>query len=563
MESFRDGNAFTRDPAFAGALDRLAPDLLARHGAQLADFGAWVAGPLDRQAEQTDRFARPRLIDWDREGRRIGRVAVDPAYAACHAEAYRRGAVGAAFGADGARAPHLLSFAMGYLLSQADIAIHCPVTMTGAVAHVLDRVAPAALRDRVLPDLIRLDGRAASAGTWVTELHGGSDVGATTTRAVADGEAWRLSGLKWFASNAGSDWALATARPEGADPGSRGLGCYLVPERASDGTPNRYAVRRLKDKLGTRALPTGEIDLDGAEAFLVAPPPLGLAAMMAALGYSRIHNAFAAVAVQRRALVEAASWALLRRAFGRPIIDYPMVRALLVDLAAALEADRLLALEAGLAFDAADRPLAPGGGAPDDDWLRVATALAKYRTAENAVAAASRAVELVGGNGYTEEYATARLYRDALVTVVWEGPGNIQALELLRLVSGRRDGDRRFLARVDAILGALPAAPDLAVVTGRLAMARAASATALADLRARPESGPEVARLLLALLADTLALALLAEAAAAGLAAGDRRCLLLAGRLARQLGGRLAPLSLDPDPAEAAAEALVAGLPVA
>ncbi|HET6520259.1 MAG TPA: acyl-CoA dehydrogenase family protein, partial [Geminicoccaceae bacterium] len=280
-------NFFELDVNLRRLLARLDPELVARHGGRLAGFGAWVGGPLDEQAAYTDRYASPRLETHDpRSGEPLGRVVHGPAYLACHRECYRRGVVGLAFGADGERAPHLLSFAFGYLLSQADVSIHCPVTMTGAVAHVLDRLAPAAVRGAYLPELTRIDGAAWSGATWVTERHGGSDVGATTTGARPDGEAWRLFGLKWFTSNADADLALATARPAGAPDGGRGLGCYLVPRRLPDGAPNRFRVRRLKDKLGTRGLATGEIELDGAWALEVAPPPDGLRAMMAAVEYS-------------------------------------------------------------------------------------------------------------------------------------------------------------------------------------------------------------------------------------------------------------------------------------
>lgn len=568
----RDLNFHDIDGGFRRLLARRDPDILLRHGARLSEFGAWVGGPLDRQAAHTDRFAPPRLETYDRQGRRVGRAVCNDAYDACHREAYRRGAVGLAFG-DPPAAPHLVCFAMGYLLSQADISIHCPVTMTGAVAHVLDRLAPPGVRDRFLPDLVRMDGGTVSGGTWATELHGGSDVGATTTRAepaagTADGidGGWRLHGLKWFASNAGSNLALATARPVGAPEGGKGLGCYLVPSHLPDGTPNRYFVRRLKDKLGTRGLATGEIDLEGAWAVEVAPPPFGLKAMMEALEYSRVHNAMGAAGIERRAFLESVVWAVHREAFGGPILRHPMVLDGLFDRLTELEADTALAVEAARAFDAAvlDRADADGEGR---QWLRLVTALAKYRTAEQAVRAATRAVELVGGNGYTEEFVTARLYRDSLVTAVWEGPANIQALEVLRLMTGRRSADRLFLDRLDRCLQALPAQ------AGRLADALAEVVTscraAFAHVRGDPGDGPRVARRLLDLMADALCLALLCEAAADDLADGAERGAVLADRFARRcfgahpcFGGRR-PVGPDPGPPEAVARSVVLDAAVA
>ena len=540
-------NYYALDRNLRALLARRAPDLVARFGGTLMDFGAWAGGPLDEQARYTDRHAPPRLETHDRDGAPVGLVVLNPAYRDCHAEAYRRGVIGLAFGDD--PAPHLLSFAMGYLLSEADVSIHCPVTMTGAVAYVLDRLAPADIRARYLPELIRMDGEAKSGGTWATEQHGGSDVGATTTVAEpADGH-WRLTGMKWFTSNAGAGLALATARPAGAPEGGKGLGLYLVPSDLDDGQPNRIRNRRLKDKLGTRGLPTAEAELDGAWAVEVASPPDGLKAMMEALEYSRIHNSVAAAGVHRRAFLEAACWVTHRVAFGQPIREYPMVRDALLDLAMEQEASTAIAFESAVAFDAA---LADEARRP---WLRTVTALAKYWTAEQAVRAATRAVELVGGNGYTEEWPTARLYRDALVTAVWEGPANIQALELLRAVAGKLPGDQAFLDRIDDVLAALP--DGLGDTPAMLRAAHEDCRTALAFIRANPGEGPRLAHRLMDLLADTLSCALLLEEAAADLAAGDRRKSLLADRFAvRRLGPRPG-IGADKDPAHAAFDAIL------
>lgn len=540
-------NFFDLDVNLRRLLRRRAPQLLSRHGRRLSEFGAWVGGPLDAQAAYSDRYAPPRLESHGPDGARLGRVVSNPAYLECHREAYRRGVVGLAY-AD-KLAPHALCFVMGYLLSQADISIHCPVTMTGAVAYVLSRLGPARLRRDYLPQLTRMDGRAMSAGTWATELHGGSDVGATETEARPDGKSWRLTGLKWFASNAGAELALATARPHGAPPGGKGLACYLVPAVLPDGRANAVWARRLKDKLGTRPLATAEIELDAAWAVQVAAPPEGLKAMMEALEYSRIHNAVAACAVQRRALLEALCWSYGRSAFGAAIANYPMVRDELLDLACEQEACTALALEAALAFDAA---LTDASRRP---WLRTATALAKYRTAAQGLRAAARALELVGGNGYTEEWPTARLYRDAMVLPVWEGPANIQALELLRVVLGKARGDAAFLARLRQIRDALP--ESLADEAGVLDRATADCAAALAYLGARPEEGPRHARRLMDLMGDALAGALLLEEAAADLAAGDRRKAIVAARyLARRFGPR-AGIGADPDPGHAVFDRIV------
>ena len=535
-ESPAGTNFFDTDANLRALLARRAPSMLETHSQRLSDFGAWVGGALDEQATYSDRYAPPRLETHGIDGRPLGRVVLNPLYQVCHAEAYERGVIGLAFSG---RAPHLLSFTMGYLLSQADIAIHCPITMTGAVAYVLDRLAPPAVRDRYLPELIRMDGKALSGGTWATEHHGGSDVGATTTEARADGDAWRLDGLKWFTSNAGSGIAVATARPSGAPAGSKGLGLYLVPDGLPDGGTNTHWIRRLKDKLGTRGLATGEIELNGAWAQEIAPPPHGLKAMMEALEYSRIHNAVAACGAHRRAFLETACWAAHRQAFGGYLTDFPMVRDVLLDMIADLEAGMALAFEAAATFD---RALDDEHARP---WLRLTTALAKYLTAEYVNQATTRAVETVGGNGYTEEWPTARLLRDALVLSVWEGPANIQALELLRMVAGKIPGDELFTARIRETIGRLP--DNLETCRPALEHAAAECTAVFGHLRKNPADGPKHARRLLDRMARLLSACLLIEEATADLTAGDRRKALVAARyVANRLADRQPIVAEDP-----------------
>lgn len=516
----RGSNFYLTDTNLRRLLGRIAPQELTKHEERLVAFGAWVGGDVDVQAAYTDRYAPPVLETYDRHGTTVNRIVYNPRYEAVHRDVYRHGFVGLNYGSDAA--PYLLTFAMGYLLAQADISIHCPATLTGAVAFVLDRHAPPAVKDAYLGDLIRTDGKAKTGGTWATELDAGSDVGATRTVARQAGGGFELTGLKWFASNADGDLALVTARPEGAPSGTDGLGLYLVPSHLPDGALNRYRVRRLKDKLGTRGLATGEIDLFGAHAVEVAPPPEGFRLMMEAIKFSRIHNAVAAAGVQRRAFLEAAGYASRRTAFGNPLASYPMIQDGVLDTLVQVEAGVALAFEAARTFDAA---------LADDEaqvWLRTSTALAKYQTAEQAIRSASQAIEVLGGNGYTEEYVTARLLRDAQVLTVWEGPANIQALELLRLVAGRYSGLEPFANRIEAIVESLPS--DVSVITAAVKAALDDCRAAVAYIRDNPGEGPRHARKLLDLMADTLGAALLVEEAAADLPTGDARKALIARR---------------------------------
>ncbi len=521
-------NVYLVDRNLQALLRRSAPWLTDADEDRLSGFGAWVATAVDRQADYTNRFAPPVLETLDEGGRPRSVVRHNPLYAAVHREVYERGIVGLNYGP--APRPFTLTFAMGYLLAQSDISIHCPVTLTGAVAYVLDRFAPQTVSEAYLPDLVRMDGAATTAGTWVTEKQGGSDVGATQTIARRSNAGIALSGLKWFASNADGGLALTLARPEGASGGTEGLGLYLVPARREDGTHNGYRIRRLKDKLGTRGLATGEIELDRADAVEVAPPPDGLKTMMAALGYSRIHNAMASAGVQRRAFAEALHHAETRQAFGRHLTAYPMVQDQLVEILARMEASAALAFAAAHAFDAAQKQ-------PEQEaWMRLVTALAKYLSAAWAITAASRAIEILGGNGYTEEYPTARLFRDAQVLTVWEGPPNIQALELLRLVGARSSGLEAFEARLDAILDAGIAAENPAFAASRalIAQARRETAARIALIRDDRAEAPRQAHRLMDGMAKTLAAALLIEEAAADWAAGDARKAIVARLFAAQ-----------------------------
>ena len=524
--AIRGLNLFTTDRDLQRRLARRSPDLLPRFGDRLAEFGAWVGEAVEAQADYTSRHAPPRLESHDGTGAPVGRVVLNAEYRACHADAYRRGVVGLAFGPE--RAPHLLSFVMGGVLSQADVSLHCPVTLTGAVAWALDRLAPDPVRSQWLPLLTRMDGQALSGGTWATELHGGTDVAATTTVAEPDGAAWRLTGLKWFASNAGAGLALATARPRGAPDGARGLGCYLVPSALPDGTPNRLSVRRLKDKVGTRGLATGETVLDGAWAVEVAPPPHGLKAMLEALEYSRVHNAFGAAGMHRRALLEVAG------------LDQPPPGR---RHAAAQHADD--------ARRAARPRRDPGGlggaGLRGGRGLRGAGRGAGGRGLAPRRRGAGQVLDRGRGDGGCRPGGRDRR-RQRLHRGMADGP----ALP-------RRAGDRgvggagqcpgagvparhhRQAARaIRPCSTASPAssmsAPGaLQPIAARLRPVLDSCRAGFAHLRARPEDGPRLARRLMHPAAELLAASLMLEEAAADLAEGDRRKALMAGRFALRL----------------------------
>ncbi len=507
-------NLYALDANLRGALRRLMPGESDRWEATLSAFGAWAGEAIEAAAAYTDSRGLPVLEAFDRDGEPVNRIRTNPAWEAVSREVYERGVVGLNYAADAA--PFTITFVMGYLISQADVSLHCPVAMTGAMAYILDRFAPEEIKAAYLPDLVRTDGGALTGGTWATEQSGGSDLGATTTTASPAGDHVVLNGLKWFASNPDGGLALATARAEDTQPGPRGLGLYLVPLRLGDGRQNPMRFRRLKEKLGTRGIATAEVELTDTWGYEIAAPPRGLKLMMEALGFSRLHNAFAAAGLQRRAFLEAMRYCSNRTAFGERLTDMPMVQDEILKIMVPLEAGFGLALEAARAFDAHH-----ADPRTDPSWLRLLIALAKYRTGEDANAACRTAIEVMGGNAYTDDHITPRLLRDAQVMTVWEGPANIQALEVMRILGGEGLGLTAFRERVGAAITAAPEA--LGDLSAALAAALGECVGAAEFVIDAPERARRHARRLTDLLADTLAAALLLEEAVCGHAEGDGR----------------------------------------
>ena len=260
---------------------------------------------------------------------------------------------------------------------------------------------------------------------FLTEEHGGSDVGANLTRAVRDGDEWRLHGEKWFCSVADADEFAVTARPEGAPEGTRGIGCFLVP-RTVDGGPNGFTIRKLKDKLGTRALATGEIVFDGAVAYPIGALEDGFKiAAGDVLNTSRWLNAVGSAAVMRRAYLEAAAFARERVAFGRPIVEFPLVRESLAVMRAEAEAALASTLEVTRLVDSTD--------ADDIAYHRILVNAVKFSTSAAATRAVRRGIEVLGGNGTIEDFSVLpRLWRDAIVFESWEGTHNVLCAQVAR-----------------------------------------------------------------------------------------------------------------------------------
>ncbi len=413
-------NHFTLDPDLPHVLSRYWPGFEA-HRADLEAFGEVAGGRAYALADHVDRAARPVLVMHDLEGRRVDRARLSPAHQALLEDL--------AFinrpPYEGGSWHH--HFALGYLL--ADPGLYCSLIVTNQTAYALYKYAP---EHKTVVE--RLLAGEAWGATWMTETQGGSDLGATRTAARQESDGWRLYGVdKYFASNAGlADYALVTARPEGAPAGAKGLALFLVPRLNRAGEVN-FLVRRLKDKSATRAVPTGEVELHGSQAHLIGQADLGIYYTLETLTVSRLANAVGSMGVARKAHLEALLRARARSAFGAPLREHPLVRHDLTDLAVRTAGGLALVFHAIDAFDRVWRDTPPYSAGYH--YARFLSHLAKNRTADHAAAATQLAMELFGGLGFLEEVAVARLHREALVTPIWEGTSNIQALEMLEAMT--------------------------------------------------------------------------------------------------------------------------------
>ena len=409
-------NHWLLEPDLKGILKKYWADF-SGHEEELESFGALAGGRAYELADHIDRAATPELVMHDLDGRRVDRARLSPAHTALLKEM--------AFinrpPYEGGSWHH--HYALGFLL--ADPGLYCSLIVTNQTAYAIEKYAP---EQRAWLEPL-LSGEALGA-TWMTETQGGSDLGANSTSAHQDGNGWRLSGVdKYFASNAGlADLAVVTARPEGAAPGPKGFALFLVPRLDDSGDLN-FFVRRFKRKSATRAVPTGEVEFDGSRAYLVGEASKGIYYTLENLTVSRLANAIGAMGLARKAHLESVFRVKSRSAFGKPLIEHPLVRWDLTDLSVRTAAGLCLSFHAIDHFDRAWRQEPPYD--IEYHYARFLSHLAKNRTAEHAAQATRLAMEIFGGLGFMEDYAVSRLHREALVTAIWEGTSNIQALDML------------------------------------------------------------------------------------------------------------------------------------
>jgi putative acyl-CoA dehydrogenase len=395
----------------------------------------------------------PELRTHDRYGHRIDEVAYHPAYHELMQVAVSHGLHGAPWAVDRPGA-HVARAAGFVTWSQVEAGHGCPISMTYSIVPAL-RTQPdlaAEWEPRLVAraydprNVVARDKPGVLAGMGMTEKQGGSDVRANTTRAEpeADDGTWRLTGHKWFCSAPMSDLFLMLAQAPA------GLSCFLVPRWLPDGERNTgFRIMRLKDKLGNRSNASSEIELDGAVAWMVGEEGRGVRTIIDMVAHTRLDCVLGATATMRQATAQALHHAAHRSAFGSTLVDQPLMRVVLADLAVESEAATATALRLTRAFDDAAQ-----GDEGADALRRIATAVGKYWTCKRLPTHVGEALECLGGNGYVEESVMPRLFRESPLNGIWEGSGNVICLDVLRAMAREPVALEAFMAEIDAARGA-------------------------------------------------------------------------------------------------------------
>jgi acyl-CoA dehydrogenase len=432
FEAEQPQNFWRADPHLQRVVRRWGGEQAAAWEAELDALGALAAGPLDRAVRENNLAANlPRLERFGPYGERLEAVAHHPTYHEAGRIIYGSGVMSVL----GQPGQNLRSLALFFLTSLDGEAGHnCPLACTAGVIKTVLHLGTPELKERWLPRLLSRDyDQLAHGAQFLTEVQGGSDVGANAVTAEPGDTpgTWSLHGEKWFCSNVTADLILMTARVPGGEAGTRGLGLFLVPRRLADGQLNAFTIRRLKDKLGTRSMASGEMDFHGAFAWNLGPVEDGFRSMMThVITTSRIFNAVGTSANARRACLVAGGYARRRRAFGTSIGRYPLVQETLADMEAETAAMTSGSFHLLHLLDRAERGEA---SAEEQGFLRMAVNLNKMRSAQSAHEVVLSGIEVLGGNGAIETFSVLpRLLRDNVVFENWEGTHNVLLVQVLR-----------------------------------------------------------------------------------------------------------------------------------
>jgi alkylation response protein AidB-like acyl-CoA dehydrogenase len=444
-------NQYDDDRVLRSYLARVLPaDVLRDVNESLAEMGRLAGGEL-YELQLADRLNEPRLTQWDAWGTRIDKIELTPLWHRAEQIAAEHGVVATAYEQKHGSLSRVHQCALAYLFTPSTDIYSCPLAMTDGAARTLLNSGNQTLIDRAVPHLITRDPKEFwTAGQWMTELTGGSDVGLSETIAKQEPglNTYRLYGRKWFTSAIASQMALTLARPEGNPPGGRGLALFYLETRDEQGRPRNIQINRLKDKLGTRKVPTAELTLDGTPAQLVKEASDGVRNIAPLLNITRLWNGISAVALMRRGLALSFDYASKRTAFGARLSEKPLHVDTLATLQAEFEgAFQLAFYVAELTGKSETRELS------DDDalLLRLLTPIMKLTTGKQAVMVASEVLESFGGAGYVEDTGLPVLLRDSQVLPIWEGTTNVLALDTLRASQGLKRFEAVVLSCIENV----------------------------------------------------------------------------------------------------------------
>jgi len=450
----RGTNLFRADRDAAAIFSLYVPEDLYGHLESSFDrLGMLAGGHLDELAASADRNP-PVLKSRTRTGENFQAIEKHPAYREMERIAYSTFGLAAMSHRGGVLGwPEPMhpaaKYAFTYLFAQAEFGLLCPVSMTDSLARTLKRYGNPALVEKFIDRLTSLDiDDLAQGAMFMTEQGAGSDIAATSTKAERQSDGtWKLYGDKWFCSNPDAELALVLARSE-PQTGLAGVSLFLLPRHLDGGVPNAYRIVRLKDKLGTRSMASGEITLEGAEAYLVGEPGRGFQQMADMVNNSRLSNGVRATGLMRRAVTEALHVSVHRSAFGKRLVDLPLMRRQLVKMILAAEESRTMVFLTAGALHKANQ-----GDEDAAKLARILTPLLKFRSCRDARRVTGDAMEVRGGCGYIEEWSDPRILRDAHLGSIWEGTSNIVALDVLRAIR-RNDVLPSLRAYVETLLEA-------------------------------------------------------------------------------------------------------------
>jgi len=423
------GNQYRDDAALSEWLKQRVPTAVLQDiGPGLDALGRRAAGEMQELTAAAE-AQPPQHVPYDAWGRRVDHIEVSDAWKALHRIAAEEGIVATAYELRHGEWSRLHQFIRLHLYTPSSAIYSCPLAMTDGAARVIELYGDASLKREVFPHLVSRDPMQFwTSGQWMTERSGGSDVSGTATEAKREPAGWRLYGSKWFTSATTSEIAVTLAK----DPDAEGkLSLFLLHLRDPAGRLKDILVHRLKDKLGTWALPTAELSLQGTPAVRVGEPGKGVKQIATVLNITRLYNAVSAVSYMRRGLALAHDYAGRRKAFGKRLIDQPLHQETLAELDAEYRGALHLVLHLGILLGKAETGKA---SAAENGLLRLLTPIAKLYTAKQSIMLTSEVLECFGGAGYVEDTGLPRLLRDCQVLSIWEGTTNVLSLDVLRVL---------------------------------------------------------------------------------------------------------------------------------